>query len=349
MYPEQEQIKQLVADAQRIVILQADNPDSDSLGSALALESILGDMGKQTHLYCAVDMPTYLRYLSGWDRVQNELPKQFDLSIIVDASTMTLFEKLAQSGQMGWVSAKPAIVLDHHEFVENLIPFATVTINDHTRASAGELIYLLAKELGWSLPLAAQEFIMSSILGDTQGLTNQLASSHTYRIMADMVEAGVSRPRLEELRREYGKMAPEILRYKGKLIERAEFSDNGKLASVVIPQSEISEYSPLYNPAPLIQADLLQTVGVKAAIVFKKYADGKITGAIRCNPTAPIAAQLAESLGGGGHAFASGFKVTDGRSFEDLKSAALATAATLLGTLETGKTDESIQHTDQTN
>ncbi len=59
---------------------------------------------------------------------------------------------------------------------------------------------------------------MSSILGDTQGLSNELASAQTYHIMADMVEAGVSRPRLEELRREYGKMPPEIYTYKATLI-----------------------------------------------------------------------------------------------------------------------------------
>jgi len=334
MYPDQGRIKQLVTDAQRIVVLQADNPDGDSLGSALALESILGDMGKQVYLYCAVDMPTYLRYLAGWDRVQSELPKQFDLSIVVDASTMTLFEKLSASGQQGWVAAKPCIVLDHHEVVENLIPFATVTINDHQRASTGELIYLLAKEFNWPLSKSAQEFIMTSILGDTQGLTNQLASSQTYRLMAEMVEADVNRPQLEELRREYGKMQPEIFRYKGELIKRAEFSDDGRLALVTIPQNEITQYSPLYNPAPLIQNDLLQTAGVQVAVVFKHYADGKITGAIRCNPSAPIAAKLGEMFGGGGHAFASGFKLTDGRSLDDVKSEFASNANMLLATLD---------------
>jgi phosphoesterase RecJ-like protein len=334
MYPDQDRIKQLVTDAQQIVVLQADNPDGDSLGSALALGSILGDMGKQVYLYCAVDMPTYLRYLAGWDRVQSELPKQFDLSIVVDASTMTLFEKLSASGQQGWVAAKPCIVLDHHEVVENLIPFATVTINDHHRASTGELIYLLAREFNWALSKTAQEFIMTSILGDTQGLTNQLASSQTYRLMAEMIEAGVNRPQLEELRREYGKMQPEIFRYKGELIKRAEFIDDGRLALVTIPQNEITQYSPLYNPAPLIQNDLLQTIGVQVAVVFKHYADGKITGAIRCNPSAPIAAKLAEKFGGGGHAFASGFKLTDGRSLDEVKSELTNSANTLLATLE---------------
>lgn len=334
MYAEADQIDQIINDAKTIAIVQADNPDADSLGSALALESIFGEMGKQTHLYCAVDMPGYLRYLSGWDRIQNDLPKQFDASVIVDASTMTLFEKLSNSGQQGWLASKPCVVLDHHRTVENPVPFSTVVINDHTRASAGELIYMISKQLKWDLPLDAQQCLMTSILGDTQGLTNSLASAETYRIIASFIEAGVDRPAIEEMRREFGKMPVEIYRYKAALINKTEFSANGLLASVTIPQNEINEFSPLYNPAPLIQGDMLQTQGVKVAIVFKQYGDGKVTAAIRANQGAAIAGELAEHMGGGGHAFASGFKVTDGRSFDDVKSKCLTFATELLDKLE---------------
>jgi nanoRNase/pAp phosphatase (c-di-AMP/oligoRNAs hydrolase) len=65
MYTEAAAIADIIKDAQRIVILQADNPDGDSLGSALALEHILADMGKEPLLYCGVDMPPYLQYLEG--------------------------------------------------------------------------------------------------------------------------------------------------------------------------------------------------------------------------------------------------------------------------------------------
>jgi bifunctional oligoribonuclease and PAP phosphatase NrnA len=349
MYKEASDIQSILDQAQKIVIIQADNPDADSLGSALALEHILEDMGKNTYLYCAVDTPGYLRYMKGWDRILNELPSQFDASIIVDASTMTLLEKLDQSGQMGWLSGKPCIVLDHHETVEKLVPFATVMLNDHTRASAGELIYLLSQQLKWTLNLQAQEFLMTSILGDTQGLSNQLASAQTYRIMSEMVEAGVNRPALEELRREFGKMPPEIFKYKADLIKRTEFQVGGRLASVEVPQDEISKFSPLYNPAPLIQTDMLQTSSVLVAIVFKVYADGKITAAIRSNPAASIAAQIAERMGGGGHAFASGFKIDGGRPFNEVKSECIAFATQLLDKIPQGNTDEVIQHPDQTN
>lgn len=50
----QEKIAEAIQAAQRVVVIQADNPDADSLGSALALEHILSDMGKDVALYCGV-------------------------------------------------------------------------------------------------------------------------------------------------------------------------------------------------------------------------------------------------------------------------------------------------------
>src|SRR5579863_5755448 len=137
MYPDAEKIKAILEAAHKIVVVQADNPDADSLGSALALEHILGEQGKEVVLYCGVDAPGYLHYLSGWDRIQRELPASFDASVVVDASTLTLLEKLGQSGQKAWLASKPCIVLDHHESVDNVIPFASVMVNDGSRAATG--------------------------------------------------------------------------------------------------------------------------------------------------------------------------------------------------------------------
>jgi phosphoesterase RecJ-like protein len=333
-YPETEQLQQLITNAEQILIIQADNPDADSLGSALALESILGELGKSTYLYCSVDMPMYLRYMPGWDRVSKDIPSNFDLSIIIDASTMTLLDAFQNPSVKGVVASKPCIILDHHEITDNPIPFATVTINDGSRASTGELIYIIGKELSWPMNIDALEFIASTILGDTQGLTNELAKAETYRVMAELIEQGVNRPKLEEIRREYGKMPEPIFRYKAKLIERTELYADGRLAIVTVPQNEINEYSPLYNPAPLIQNDILQTVGVQMAIVLKHYDSGRITAAIRANNGATVAGTLAEHFGGGGHQYASGFKLTDNRPLNEVKSECISKATELLDNLK---------------
>jgi len=342
----QEKIRELVDAAQKIVVIQADNPDADSLGSALALEHLLGDLGKQVYLYCGVDIPTYLHYLSGWDRVLPDLPNTFDLGIIVDASTYTLFDQLTQSGQLAWLKNRPSIVLDHHATVERPLDFATAQIIDDQAASTGELIFRVSHELGWAVSAIAAEHLMTSILGDTQGLMNDLTRASTYRVMADLTDLGANRPRLEEQRREYGKMADLIYKYKGRLLERTEFALDGQLAHVTVPQAEINEYSPLYNPGPLVQFDMLQVRGVRLAIVFKQYDSGRITAAIRANNGTPIAGQLAEHLGGGGHDYASGFKVEDGRPFNEVKSECLRYAQELLQQLDQEQTHETLQHTD---
>lgn len=307
-----EQIKQIIDDAHRILIIQADNPDADSLASALALETIMHEMGKQPILYCGIDMPEYLKYLPGWDRVDKEIPAQFDASIIVDTSAMALLEILQSSGSQGWVAAKPCIVLDHHAESAGDIPFATFIINDTSKVSTGELLYGIAKELGWPLSIESLEFIMTSILADSMGLTTGSTTAQTYQVMAALVEAGVNRPKLEESRRLLNKMPVSILRYKARLLERAELLNDGRLALVIIPQAEINDYSPLYNPGPLIQNDLLMTEDVSVLVVLKHYDSGRITGFIRCNQDAPVAAELAKSFGGGGHAYAAGFKLDSG-------------------------------------
>jgi phosphoesterase RecJ-like protein len=344
-YPETSEVKSLIAQATRILIIQADNPDADSLGSSLALEQILGDQGKQIAMYCGIDIPSYLHYLDGWDRIDHELPNQFDLCIIVDASTLTLFDKLQSKNQVGWIAAKPSIILDHHQTVDDSITFAKIKICDEKASSTGEIIFNLAKQLDWKLTKEVGEYLMTSILGDTQGLSNELATANTHRIMADLIDIGVNRPALEAKRRNLSKMEPAIFRYKAKLIERTEITDNNRLAIVSIPQTEISQFSPLYNPIPLIQNDMLQITGIAVAIVMKFYDDGRITAAIRTNLGFPIADKIAEPLGGGGHAYASGFKVTDGRSPEQIKQSCLELCSKLLDNIkQETKSGETLQY-----
>lgn len=327
----EKQISELVAATQHVVVVQADNPDADSLGSALALEHILGDLGKEVSLYCGVDIPTYLRYLPGWDRVQKDLPKQFDASIIVDVSTYTLLEQLYKTTQLNWLKSKPCIVLDHHETVEKPLDFAAASIIRPDAASTGDIIFNLAKTNGWKVSKDAAEQLMTSILGDTQGLTNELTSANTYRTMAELAELGADRPKLEEQRREASKMAEIIYRYKGELIRRTQLAAGGKIAHIMVPQDEINRYSPLYNPAALIQFDMLQIQDVVLSLVFKTYDDGHVTAAIRSS--VPVAGKLAEYMGGGGHNYASGFKIEGKQDFDAIRDKCLTKATELLNEL----------------
>jgi bifunctional oligoribonuclease and PAP phosphatase NrnA len=87
---------------------------------------------------------------------------------------------------------------------------------------------------------------------------------------------------------------------------------------VHIPWDEIAEYSDLYNPSVLVLDEMRLVEGVKLAVAFKTYPDGKITGKLRANPDAPIAETVAGYFGGGGHLYSAGFKIYD-EDFDKVK------------------------------
>lgn len=331
-----EQIKQMIDKANHVVIIQADNPDADSLGSSLALEQILLELKKQTTLYCAINIPSYLSYIEGWDRVVDEIPKQFDASIIVDTSSNDLLGNLNKTEQGKWVSSRPCIVIDHHD-VKATIPYATVVYCKPSSATA-EIIYELAETFGWQLNAASKYAIVSAIMADSLGLTTVSTTPETIRIIANLVEGGVNLPDLESKRRDNMRKKPEIVHYKGDLLKRIEYFGDNRVATVTIPWEEIQEYSQDYNPSMLVLDDMRLTINTDVAIAFKVYKDKRVTAKIKCNYGRGIANQLATIFGGGGHQYVSGFKVTDGRNFDEIKEKCVNDALRLLDELkeETG-------------
>jgi bifunctional oligoribonuclease and PAP phosphatase NrnA len=326
-------LQQIVDAADSIVVVQADNPDGDSLASSLALEQLLSEMGKQVFLYCGVPIPGYLRYMEGWDRVSPELPHQFDASIIVDTSALILLEQLHKTGEISWIKTKPCIVLDHHTATDPTIDFAALTYI-RPAVSTGELIYELARANEWKVGVNAGEFIMMSIMSDSLGLTSESTTSQSIHIVSELVELGVSIPKLENQRRAMQKKSPELLKYKGELIKRVDYSPDGRIAHITIPWEEIEKYSHEYNPSVLVLDEMRMVTSVAIAIAFKTYPDGRITAKLRANYGFGIAAELASRFGGGGHPYAAGFKITDGKPFNEIKSECIQKAEALLDTLK---------------
>lgn len=304
------QVKEILESAQTVLVIQSDRPDGDSLASALYIEEVLEQRGKKVMLYCGVAIPEYLRFIEGWDRVTNELPRSIDATIMVDNAALVLLEKFDQSPDAMFIKTKPFIIADHHAAVMSDIPYATHNISRDGYASAGELLYEVFTEYAYQSNLRAKQLVMQSILSDTLGLTNDLATPRTYRLMADFIEAGVDRVGLEEARRAYSKMDERVFRYKGQLIQRTEFLFDGAVALCVITEAEAYDVGTLYNPGPLILSELLMVKNVRVALAIKTY-HNRITVAIRCTHGTPLAHELAKKFGGGGHAYSAGFRLDE--------------------------------------
>lgn len=332
-------LEELLSNKKRILIAQADNPDGDSVASALALEQILYDMGKEPLLYCAIDIPKHLRHLPGWDRIEQEIPTNFEATIIVDCSSKSLFEIAEKSGSLAWILSKPVVLIDHHDVSSTLD--ATITCSDIKAVSTGEVIYKIAEELDWPLSIEAKNMIAVSILSDSLGLMTESTTAQSIHTIAELVESGVNLAKLEETRRQTMKKSVELIRYKGELLQRIQYSNDGRIASIVIPWDEIEKYSSQYNPSILVLEDMRLTKNVQLAIAFKTYNNNRITAKIRANYGYPVAKELAEHFGGGGHQYASGFKVNT-TDYHKVISECIEYSESLLEQLNTEATDETI-------
>lgn len=309
---------QYVHDAQRIVVIQPENPDADSLGSAVALEEILTDAGKSVTLFCVIDMSKHLHYIDGWARVDKEWTGKYDLAIIVDTSAEALLVKsLEVPGLRHFVETHPVVVIDHHlegDEGGNDLPFAHELVLDDTAAATSELIYGMATTAGWDINVRAAEAMLASILGDTLGLNTQSVTVTTVQTVAALMKLGAHTATIDQKRREFMKKPADILDYKADLIKRIEYHCDGRLATIHIPWEDIETYSDRYNPSVLVLDEMRLVEGVEVAIAIKTYPDGKLTGKVRAN--LPLGDKIAGYFGGGGHAYSAGFKI-----FEDYNDA----------------------------
>lgn len=310
-----EKFGEFVAGKNKICVIQAENPDGDSLGSAVALDYLLND--KDVSLYCPVDIPKYLRYFDDWSRVTNEFDFQADGYIIVDTAAKVLLSKLLDDAAIrNRLYNAPVLVIDHHE-TEDDLDFTHDSIIE-LRPACTELIYELATKNKMEIPQPAAEALMQGIMSDTLGLTSTSVTARTFEICAELTRLGANNSELEEKRREFMKKSPRILDYKADLIKRVEYSLDGALATVHITWDDIQQFSDEYNPNVLILEELRLVEGVKIAVAVKTYPDGKITGKIRCSGSdTGIADKIAGYFGGGGHPFAAGFRTYD-MSYEEV-------------------------------
>ncbi|MEK7472338.1 MAG: DHH family phosphoesterase [Patescibacteria group bacterium] len=335
-YPDvAKQVKTALDGAKRIVVMQAGNPDGDSLSSALALETLLGQMGKDVVLYCAIDMPTHLRYLDGWDRVQKDFPSQFDLAFVVDCGYWRLFGQFEKDYGRGRLPKDKLIIINEHDLEQDME--CAINVQDIQAVSSGQIIFELFTALDSKIDKSAATFIASSIMADTLGFTSEVVvdKPRVFEVMAELVRAGLNLGELQDKRFEQMKISADTLKYRGELLGRVEYFGEGRIASITIPYDEIRDHSQEFNPTVILDETRLVT-GVAVAIGFKQYVKNgslvRVTGRIRCNHGFSIADELAKTFpDGGGHVYAAGFKVegTD-LDFEDIKQKIITRAVELL-------------------
>lgn len=313
-----EKLKQLVDSAETILVLQPEKPDTDSLGTSLALEQMLGDLGKEVIMYCQDEVPSYIRILDGWDRVVHDMPAKFDFTILVDCGGPQQIQRTLDKHQ-AQLTSKPFVILDHHAN-RSPMPFETIDVIDPATAATGELVVKISQKFGWKINQDAGKVIVPAIMADTLGLSTPTTTADTVQAVADMVRLGVDMTELRRRRELAEALEPEISRLKGQLLQRVEYAADGQIATVIVTPEELAKYADIHDPADLVSQEIRRIKGVQIAAVLRNYNSSvhgnKIKISMRAN--LPIAAKAAQHFKGGGHDQAAGCTI-EGRPVEEVK------------------------------
>ncbi|MDB5178281.1 MAG: putative phosphoesterase [Patescibacteria group bacterium] len=296
------QLQTLVAEAKTILVLQPDSPDGDSIGSALGLEEILGDLGKEVALFAYREPEPYLRHLEGWDRVSQAFPKRFDLTILVDTGAPALIKSTLEH-HFTALTAKPVVVIDHHAS-RNPFGFDTIDIVTEDVATS-ELITQICLDLEWPINQQAAGKLTFALLSDSLNLTTSGTTAHSVAMLAELTRAGANLHELYKAKREASALSSDLLHLKGKLLQSVEFHVDGHLAIAEITPDMVAKYKDVAEPYTLILNEMQWTKGVELVAVFKNYGT-KINVPLRS--TIQAAAPIAEKFGGGGHPNAAAYR-----------------------------------------
>jgi len=294
--------------ARRVLAVGHENPDADTLGATLAVTAIVEACGGRADPVCTDPIPELYDFLAGVERFRTDPDPgaEYDLLVISDCGTLdrvgavgerhrALFERL------------PRVVLDHHASNDDERQPADWV--DPDAAATCEMATLLAARLG--VPLDAGDgalaaALMAGIVMDTATFAHPNATPRTLVVSAALVDAGA--PLSDISRRLYRTKPERQLRLFGRVLDRLETSDDGRIVSSTLLDSDLEATGSLPSDSEGIIDLLAQAEAAEVAILFKEAAGGTRLS-VRTKAGGVDATVLTGKFGGGGHARAAGATV----------------------------------------
>lgn len=307
----------LIEKSQSILLSTHRQCDGDGLGAELALYFALKKMGKKVQVVNVDATPRKYRFLNPDNHIQYfeqnpNIPQDADLVLIFDTNDERLLFPLFEKFQQLKVTV---VFIDHHPLLK-LGPRPKEFSWIETRAaSTGEMAYVLIKALGIDLDCDMARALYTSITFDTQIFRYIRNSSASHEIAAELVRFPID-PHLVH-KHLFGEQTIEKMNLLSQALGQIEYHYEGRVAVVRLKNSDLRSRDLDPDDARDIIDFVMNIETLEAAVLFREDGPELYKISLRSKGHLDVLA-IAESLGGGGHIYASG-SLNSG-SYEDLKS-----------------------------
>jgi bifunctional oligoribonuclease and PAP phosphatase NrnA len=286
--------------AQRILVLCHVDPDGDAIGSLLGLGWLLrGVQGERTViLTCQDPVPPNLRFLPGADDIVAEPPDlAWNVIVALDASDpRRLGTPLPRARRLS--PNAPLVVIDHH--ITNTF-FGDIHFINPGAAATAQILTDLAEPLGVTITREAATCLLTGLLTDTLGFRTANTTAAALATGMRLVEAGGNLAELSQ--RTLSDRPLAVLRLWGAALNRLRIEDG--VISVAVSQAMRREAGLRDDETGELVSQLITANEARVAAVFNEVDGGTVKVSLRARRGYDVA-NVALSLGGGGHPQAAG-------------------------------------------
>ena len=298
-----------------LILTTHDIADADGLGAELVFAHVARAQGKQVRIINSSPVPQNFRFLDPKNTVESwnaaALPSEAALVILDTADEYNIGE-LKEFIH----SAAEVFVIDHHE------PSKFCTLSgciDPTASSACELAVELALAAGIALPIECAAAAYAGIVYDTGFFAYSKTTARTFKAALTLVEAGVKPHEIYREFKENGSSGALLLQK--RVLSSLEILNQGRTAVQILRKHDLEATGAYVEDAESFINVPLQSRTIEVSILLKENKDGLVRCSLRSKGRVNVS-KIAQSLGGGGHVTAAGFKSS--RSPEETLNVILA-------------------------
>ncbi len=304
MNEEAREIADRLRAARNLLVVSHARADGDAMGSSMAVAAAARAAGTEAAVVLHEPLPEHLAALADFSAPTvpaaafADAAATADLVLIVDTCSYRQLGDIAD--HLDRFKSKTAVI-DHHQTADDI---GAVRWIDTTAAAVGVMIFELFEPLGWTVGGGTAEPLAAAILTDTGWLRFDNTDGRCLRVVARLVDAGVSPAAM--FKRIYQSDRIEKLRLLARALDGMQLHGGGRLAVMTLTAADFAQTGADEDETENIVNEAMRIGEVDTAAIFVENDDG-VRVSLRSRERVDVAA-VAAAFGGGGHARAAGFR-----------------------------------------
>ena len=303
--------KSILENINRVAITTHENPDGDGLGCAAAMYHFYKDKNKDCKIILPTSLPNEYEFLEKGSMFQlyssettDTWLKDVDLIIIFDVGDSHRLKDIKKAIQIYNLTS---LNIDHHALVDDSA--FTYNLVDTHAAATGEIVFdILDQCYAIDFTKDICEGIFTAIMTDTGSFRYSNTNIHCHEIAIECYKAGVNTSYIYQ--QVYESTSKSRVKLLGTILHQLHYELDGELAWFVVDKA-IIEQCEADNKDVEGFSDFVRTInGVEVALMIMESGEDECRVNFRSKGKY-IVNEMAKTLGGGGHPFASGAKIEE--------------------------------------